>query len=120
LWSWSLSELSPLAPRNREQFRAAMAAIIAPCSAQTRRNPRSRRELCTALPDAFLLERVSHGAVPDPRLDPPATEGSKIAHEGRVVGDRTILLGLLAGIILAMSLYIRETGATWPSPGTAP
>jgi len=37
LWSWSLSELSPVAPRDREQFRAAMAAIIAQCPAQIRR-----------------------------------------------------------------------------------
>jgi DNA-binding MarR family transcriptional regulator len=32
--------LSPLAPHDREQFRAAMAAIIAQCPAQTLRNPR--------------------------------------------------------------------------------
>jgi hypothetical protein len=82
--------LSPRAPRDREQFRAAMAAIIAQCPS-------------------------------DPRLDPPVTERVQdCCHEGRVVGDRTILLGLLAGILLAMSLYIRETGATWPSSGTAP
>jgi hypothetical protein len=32
--------LSPLAPHDREQFRTAMAAIIAQCPAQTLRDPR--------------------------------------------------------------------------------
>jgi hypothetical protein len=31
-----------------------------------------------------------------------------------------ILLGVLDGILLAMSLYVRETGAAWPSSRTAP
>jgi hypothetical protein len=40
--------------------------------------------------------------------------------EVELFGDRTILLGVLAGILLAMSSFAGETGTTWPSSGTAP
>ena len=53
--------LAPLAPDDREQFRTAMAAIIAQCPARPLRDPRGRREL----PQAFLL-RV--GTTVAPRL----------------------------------------------------
>ena len=77
------------------------------------------RVSCTSV--AFRRERVPHGLPQIPRLDPPVTEGCKIAAmEVELLETGRFSSVSLAGIPFAMSLYVRErlraaAAAVWHS-----